>query len=425
MKYDINVCVVDNGLFPELALRLARDFAKVYYFTPWEDAFPVIEKRLIGDNVPGIIRVQEPFQKQFRQQVQLYVFPDIFHSGIQQMLEELGYDVWGSRAGDELETNRVFWKQKQTELGLPTGNYTIIYGLTDLTNYLKERPTESCYIKTTSRLRGTMETWEHRGWPESMYKIRDLYIKFGPAAEEAIFVVEEPIKTEFEPGFDTYCIDGQFPTLPIQGYEVKSRGMLYSAQTRTNTPDLFDDVMRKLGPVLAEYNYRNFFSAEFRQKILIDPCCRAPNPGLGLQLEMIENLSDIILYGAKGRLIEPKFVAEYGFQIAFTAHEIESGWIRLKIDPAQRQWYKFVEFCADGEYIDVTVKPGANRIGWVLGLGDTVQDAFEHLKHNAELLPKGCQVDLEAAEQAVDTVIAAEKAGLEFAAETVKPVDAS
>ena len=41
----------DYGLFVELAVRLAKDFKKVYYYCPWKSAFSKINGALVGTDL--------------------------------------------------------------------------------------------------------------------------------------------------------------------------------------------------------------------------------------------------------------------------------------------------------------------------------------------------------------------------------------
>ena len=50
-------CVVDNGLFPELARTLAPSFDRVLYYSSWETSFPRSNAVLIGEGFPGVQRV--------------------------------------------------------------------------------------------------------------------------------------------------------------------------------------------------------------------------------------------------------------------------------------------------------------------------------------------------------------------------------
>ena len=48
------VCVLDQGLFVELAVTLAKVFGKVYYWFPWQSAFPKSNSLLVGKGIPNV-----------------------------------------------------------------------------------------------------------------------------------------------------------------------------------------------------------------------------------------------------------------------------------------------------------------------------------------------------------------------------------
>ena len=93
---NVKCLVVDNGLFVDLAVRLARDFGKVWYYTPWEQSFPLMNHGRIGEGLEEIERVRSVFGKHFND-VDLFVFPDIFHADLQDYLVGQGKRVWGGR----------------------------------------------------------------------------------------------------------------------------------------------------------------------------------------------------------------------------------------------------------------------------------------------------------------------------------------
>ena len=123
---DNTLCVVDHGLFAELAIRLARDFKRVLYFVPWTAEFPLIGDRLLGFGLDNIERIEDPYVPSVIDEVDTYVFPDIFDGGIQELLARQGKAVWGSREGDSLETRRVWFREWQAENGMPVRSWMFV-----------------------------------------------------------------------------------------------------------------------------------------------------------------------------------------------------------------------------------------------------------------------------------------------------------
>lgn len=412
---DANITVVDSGLFTELALRLARETTgKVRSWVGWEAEFPTINDRMVGDGMQEIDRIDDFLDPEVVDDTDLFVFPDIFRSGAQLTLERLGKLVWGSRKGDELETKRLWFRKLQEELGIPVPEYTVKTGVTELRDFLKNHG--RCFIKTTSKIRGSMETWEHKDYEQSEYVLDELAVKLGGGKEQVVFLAEEPIETEFETGFDTHCIDGQFSETPIQGIEIKGQLILCSAQTRSKTPDFIDEAMRALAPTLKERRYRNFMSAEFREHFLVDPCCRCPNPGIGCEMEMISNLGKIILAGARGQMVQPEYEFEFGVQAAIHHSGDDKAWKQFRIDPEMRRWVKLMEFCQAGEPYNIIPRPPhGSKIGWVVGVGNTLEEMTKHLLKNCEALKElPFDIKTDALEKALEQAKIAEDEGVEF-----------
>jgi hypothetical protein len=422
---DETFCVVDNGLFTELAVRLARETSKpVLYAVQWEAEFPLINDRFIGAGLENVTRIEDPYLNRVVDETDTYVFPDIFHAGKQQLLERSGKSVWGSREGDAFETKRVWFRKLQSEMEMPLPEYRIIEGFDNLASFLKDHG--HCFVKTTSKIRGTMETHEFFDFEQDEYWLWDLKMRLASLRDLVLFVVEEPIETEFETGIDTYCIDGKFPKTPMQGIEVKGKLILCSAQTQSPTPKALDDALTTLAPALEGVRYRNFLSAEFRGDILTDLCARCPNPGIGVEMEMVSNLPDIIRAGARGELIEPEYEFEFGIQAAiFHDHEDELP-KQFRIPEDLRRWVKLMEFCKVGDLYQILPRrPFGHKIGWLLGVGDSIEAASEHLYDNAEALKDHpWDIKLDALADAVHQAQKAEKAGFEFTDQPV-PVPAA
>src|SRR6266404_6489108 len=78
---DVTACVVDHGLFIELAVRLSREYKRVLYYSPWEGGFPHLENCVLGDGYGEIERCNDIWA--YKTHIDLFVFPDLLHSGLQ------------------------------------------------------------------------------------------------------------------------------------------------------------------------------------------------------------------------------------------------------------------------------------------------------------------------------------------------------
>lgn len=141
MKDDLSkktVMVIDNGLFTELAKTLSSSFKKVYYTCRWKSAFPKSEQYVIGYGIEGIERVDDIWDK--FDEVDLFVFPDIYDGSLQLHLESLGKLVFGGKLGEQMELYRDSMKEHMKKLGLYVTPYKVIKSIQKLREYLKENP---------------------------------------------------------------------------------------------------------------------------------------------------------------------------------------------------------------------------------------------------------------------------------------------
>lgn len=412
--------VFDHGLFVELALRLARDFGKVYYHAPWERGFPLINEAIIGQGFDEIEVVEEIWD--VIDQVDLFVFPDVLHSGLQVHLQSLGKRVWGSRRGDRLEIRRAYLKKVQEELGMHHPNYEIIRGMDKLREHL--RGTKDKYVKL-SKYRGMMETFHHVDYTASEPILDQLAVKFGSVKDVVPFLVEDPVHTDIEVGYDGYCIDGAFPSMAIQGYEIKDKCLLASVQEYSKMPEEITIVNQVLAPKLKEFGYRNFWSTEIRVKdgnsYLIDPCCRCPSPCTEIQLEMWENLSEIIWHGAAGEVVDQKPAAKFAAELILEHNGDEHFWRNLEVPKKVRRWVKLYNVAqVDGIFSTPPFPHSCDAVGAVVGLGDSIDEAVEKLwEHLQALDGQPVRADASSLYEAIEEIHKAEKKGIEFTEETV------
>jgi len=420
----ITACVIDHGLFAPLAQKLGEQYKRVLYYSPWEEGFPLLNKCIIGDGYPEIERCDDFWP--LLGEIDLFIFPDIQHSGLQLHLESLGKAVWGSHTGDSLELSREKFHRTLEEIGLDCPKWRAIKGLTKLRDFLKAN--EDKYVKI-SKYRGLMETWHHATYRESEPMLDMLAVKLGPAKEHIPFIVTDPVDTDIEIGFDGYCVDGKFPKVAIGGgVEIKDSGYLCGIQNYEDMPEEVTDINEAFAPILAKHRYRNFFSTEIRVKgdkrFFIDPCCRCPSPATEAQLMLYGNIGDIIWAGANGEVIDPEPTAQFAAQCVLKAKRTKDQWCVLDIPKKVLPWVK----CGGSAFIDgrICVPPGEDspEIGWITGIGDSIEDAITSLKeHIADMGDAPVKAEIDALYDALKEYHAAEKVGIPLTyAEIPEPV---
>ena len=385
----MTAALIDNGLFLPLALKLAPSFNRMIYWTEWQEGFPTINKRVIGDGFQDIERVDDVWEH--KNEIDVFIFPDIYRSGLQLELESQGKLVFGSRNGDRLETSRGYFLEVLKEVGMPVPTFEEVIGLTELRAVLHDR--EDVYLKM-SKYRGSFETchWRNRREDEAM--LDALAVKFGPIKDLLTFYVFDALDTELELGVDTFCIDGQFPSLMLHGLESKDKGYLGGVMKREDLPQQLRDVLAAFGPVLGKERYRNAFSAEVRvvkdTGYFIDATCRFPVPGVGAEMELIGNLAEIIVAGAAGELVEPEMTAQFAAECVLTAKSEKHGWCVVDFPSAVKPFVKCGESC---EVDNRTCIPPAEEydeeIGWIFATGNTIEETVETMKTRVKLLPDG------------------------------------
>lgn len=417
---EITCVVADHGLFLPVARRLARDFKKVFYWTPHEKAFPSVQD-MIGDGFPDIERVDSVWE--VKDECQLFVFPDVGFSPMQKELLSQGKSVWGARDADRLEISRGKFLKALAATYLPVPVFDAIRGMTALRDHLE--PLDDKYVKI-SRFRGDCETFHYRDWGSDEATLDALAVKLGPWKEEIVFYVLDPIETDIEDGCDAYCIDGKWPSLVIHGMEMKDKAYIGTFQKFDDLPDEVRVVNEAFAPILAQYQYRSFFSTEVRitkdgESYFIDPTCRAGSPPSQIMCEMIGNLGEIIWSGANGELVEPEPVSKFGVQALICAKGDKTAWRTIEFPDELDQWVKFGNCCKIKGRLCFPPDAGrdGNEIGWLVGIGDTMDDAINSLKEHSEELPDGVTCDYSVLADLLKEINEAEGKGMEFSEQPI------
>ena len=411
----VTCCVVDQGMFVHVARRLARDYKKVYYFSPWQTGFPHIKDAVVGDGYPEIERVRSPWE--VLDECDLFVFPAQGFAEEQALLKRLDKPVWGAGGGAELEENRGKFLEALAQTKLPVPKFREIIGLTTLKNFLEK--VEDKYIKFNT-YRGDFETVHWRSAAEDGQLLERWGLKLGPVRDEMKFYVFEPIDTEIEDGLDTWCIDGQWPQTVVHGMEAKDSAYIGTFQKLAAAPKEIRQVNEEFGPVLKKFGYRQMFCTEVRitktkTNYFIDPTCRFPSPPSQVLMEMIANWGEIIWQGANGVCVEPKPAAKFGVQVIFKLDRSE--WDVLKLPPKLDRWVKVSYSCCVGDCVCVPPDPdpdAVREVGWLCAIGDTIEAAVDQLKAYAKEMPEGCKLEMHALPELVDKIRQAEKQGMKF-----------
>lgn len=418
---DITCLVVDNGLFLPLARRLGREYGRVLYYTPNEQAFPTLNRPIIGDGFPEVERCNDPLA--VLGEVDLAVFPDIGMASWQEHFESLGIPVWGSHRGDELELNRELFLHTLKDMGLDTPKWHGVRGVTALRDYLKDNTNK--YVKV-SKYRGVLETFHWRDWEQDEVRLDKLAIKLGPAKELLPFLVLDPIEADAEVGYDGVCVDGQWPSLAVYGIEAKDKGYIGTVQKYADLPEPILRVNEEFGPLLGSYRYRNFFSSEIRvqgdRAFFVDPCCRMPSPSSEVQLELWRNLPEVIWAGAHGELVNPIPAAQFGVEAVLTMKGDKTDWRVFTPPDELRRWLKCGGSCEiDGRLCFPPDDTSGDEVGWLVAIGDDLEETIDTLNERAAMLPDSVDCHTEALVDVLNDFQEAQKQGMDFGSEIPEP----
>ncbi len=398
------VLVYDYGQFVELAVTLSKSFGRTLYYAPWTGGGAPTSRILrVGDGFPKVERVK--YWEPLIDDIDLFVFPDVYDAPLQQYLVSLGKNVWGCRAGAELELDRVAAKKLLKALGIDVPPYVQIIGFDALRAHLKTHKDQWVKISET---RGDMETFHSPDYAAVEQRLDELAHTLGAKKKVMQFVVEQGVPDAVEVGYDGYAIDGQFPQTSLVGVEVKCEAYVGRTMRYAQLPQAVQSVNDKLAPALKRYGYRGFLSTEIRCKgdkaYLIDPCARCGSPPSELYQVMIENLGEILWEGAQGIVVEPEYRARWGAMVMLNSEWAEDNWQQVRFPDAIRERVKLHNATViDGEYYVIPHSDGRSQIGAVIGMGDSAQAAIADCEKAAEQV-KGLDLKMptQALEQARD-----------------------
>ena len=419
--------VIDNGNYTAFAERLAEE-GEVLYFCPFSDrSFPKHGPAMVGTGLRGVERVNN--WEMYYQEVDFVVFPDVGFMYLAELMRSQGVKVWGAGLGEKLELQR--WRAKETmrELGLPVGKCALVTGMKALREYLSEN--DDVFVKI-SGFRGLAETFPSQTIALSEPRLVELELELGGAAEVFPFVVEHKVESVVEAGYDGWCVNGQFPSTCLTGVEVKDKGYLGAVRDYEKLADPVRVVNDKLAPFLEEAGYAQFFSTEIRVTemgvpYLIDLTTRCPAPPSALYWAMIENIWEIVEGGASGICVDPVWRAKYGALAIITSDFATDRWCPVTVTEDARPWVKWRNYCEIEGQGYIVPQEGIKmcEIGDVVGIGDTVEDAINNCRENAEGVGGFCvQVYADSITDALGEIQKAEDEGIIFTDDELpKPKD--
>ncbi len=380
--------VIDGGLHPDFAVRLARDFKKVYYYVPPSgDAFQTINASTIGKGLEGIEVVDSWYNDQFPQ-IDLFAVLDIRFGWLQELLVSLGKVVWGSRRGEQLEQDRVATKKVMAKLGQPVNDYAVLHGMVALREYLKTH--EGVHVKV-SKYRGTFESFYSATYRDIEPLLDSVESQIGPMKTEIDFVAEKDLPDRIEIGIDAWSVDGQWPIAVLLGIEMKDASYIGVFKPWADIPEPIRRWNEAISPLLRSFGYRGAISDEKRigkdlKPHMIDQTCRLPSPPSELYAEFYLNIAEIVWKGANGVMVAARPASKFGAEVIIKSKwAVDSNWQPVYFPPEYRKNVKLHCACRiKGTYYVIPQSYQLEEIGAVVGWGDTAETAIKMVKRVAE-----------------------------------------
>lgn len=405
----------DYGMFLPFAERLARDYARVLYFTPWLSAFPRTMDAAPGEGVPGIERVDNFFSA--LEVADVVVFPDCYDADLQVYLREQGVRVWGSANAEWLELQRTESHDALKKRGVAVAKSKEIVGLSALRRWADKN--EDKWIKR-STFRGDFETFHHETSFITQSWIDVLQKTYGPQSEQITFIVEDSVEG-IEVGWDCHSVDGKYPKLGMLGLEVKDKALVGVLKEFATLPEPLRDVYNKTSPLLTEGQFRNYMTLEVRlseggKAALLDPCMRFGSPASEAWMEMVGNVSQIVWEGAGGNLIEVDPVAKYAALAVIDSQWAIHNWTAVDFPKSIAQWIKMKNRTViDGRTYFIPGHHEMQEIGVLVAVGNTLEEAIGLCEERAkEVSGYKVKVMVDSLRESADMIKSASEVGISF-----------
>ena len=328
--------------------------------------------------------------------------------------------MFGAGFAERLEQNRSLLKDILKAGHLPYAKYEIIKGVDSLIDFLRKPANEHVYVKIDGQFRGDNETFHHETWAKTVAgELGALLMSFGAYAAKVEFMIEWPIESECEVGYDGFAYDGRF-TDGLIGYEAKDKSYAGVFCKYSSMPKEMQRANEVVASVFKASGTPTIYSTELRITkkktwYLIDPCVRAPHPPLAAELEHFRNFAAVVIALAKGLdHVQPFPTAKYSCVVEVKSDELKEHWCDVAFDPKFRHLIKLQRACRiDDVYYAL---PGSVIACNVVGLGDTFKAArAECIKVLDTVRVPGMEYDLDSLDILEEKIIpAGRKMGIEF-----------
>lgn len=377
----MKILVLDTGMSLEHALRLGRERNKVYYYTPWQWAFPRFKDFATGLGFSEIEKVL--FWADYVDRVNLIASFDIGFGDIINFLRKKGYTCYGAGEGEKLEWFRFNTRKLQKKVGLPVQETALVRGVSKLRQYIAEHPNKMVKLDL---FRGDIESFYAKNYKKIELLIDEIESAFGPFKEQYEFMIEEAIEG-IEPGFDLFFSSTNYIKPYLYGYEIEKSA--YIGQYTNELPAPLEETARKLLPILKQLDYRGAISTEERivnekKHYLIDICARYAFPLSLIYTESILNYTELIYGIAQGKQIKLKPIARFIGCIPVISEHGSEYWVAVDFPLELRKKIKF-HFAGKVGSNYYSIK-GNETIAVAISWGNSVNEVIDDLLKTSEAI---------------------------------------
>jgi hypothetical protein len=415
----MKILVYDHGLNTEAAIALAAAGHTVGYYSEWREAFPRCVNESVGLGLEGLERVNKFLTAADRSDM-ICCF-DTNSDDVVEFFKQQSSSlpVFGAGSAEPLEKDRSLLKDILKAAKLPVAKYQIIKGVDSLIDFLRKPENKNVFVKIDGQFRGDNETFHHENWQQTMAdELGHLLVSFGAFSKKVEFMVEWPVESKCEVGYDGFACNGSF-TDGLIGYESKDKSYAAVFREYNKMPACIQLTNNAVSAVFSRSRTPTIFSTELRLKskddyYLIDPCVRAPHPPLAAELEHFSNFAEVVTTLAQGQLLNPTPTAKYSVAVEVKAESMRDHWYDVKFDARFRHLIKLQRACrVDGTYYSL---PGSVVVCNVVGLGNTLKAAkAECIRALDTVKVAGMEYDLDSLDLIEEeTIPAGVKMGIEF-----------
>ena len=380
--------VYDRGERLSLAQKLGEKLKKVWYYRPESSSYPMSLQDEIGRGLEEVEKVNNFLS--YVDKADYLIFFDVYDGADQQFYREKGYNVFGGGLSSELELDKVLFLDMLVKYNLPNPETYLAEGIEGMLAYLKDK--KDMFIKSVKH-RGDFETYHYVNEKRAESWFNDLKDKVGKNSATILSLIQKPVKSVCEPGYDGFNINGRCPNNSLVGYEDKDKLIL--SRVFRETPAILANINDSLAPFFKEKGMRGHWTIESRitddgVAYPLDPTIRSPSPSGELMCEIYNNYAEAVLEIAEGKVPDLEIEEEDGEPIIYAAEIIlKSQWHKehelcVEFPKEIERWVKLKNYTKrDGTYYCIP-NGGQEFFGAVIGLGKTSEGAKKKAIEHAE-----------------------------------------